>query len=181
MERTVLAVTGVPCTGKTTLSRELGERLRMKVLDLTREVEERGLCESYDEMRDTKTVDVELLRKHLSENTNGDMILDGLLSHHLDVTHVLVLRCNPLTLYQRMVERGYSREKIVENLEAEYTGVILYESLGLCENVLEVDNTSGADVEEIKEWLEHGGKPILEVDWTPQFQEALEITGSSPT
>jgi len=73
-----------------------------------------------------------------------------------------------------MAERGYSREKIMENLEAEYTGVILYESLDRCDKVMEADNTRGADLDVIADWLRRGGREVIEKDWTEEFKSVLE-------
>jgi adenylate kinase len=176
----VLAVTGVPCSGKTVLARRLGSALDVRVIGLSELIEEKRLCSGYDAVRDTKTVDVGRLGEYVAGLIRGDAILDGLLSHHLQVTHILVLRCDPRVLEKRMRERGYAEGKIMENLEAEYTGVILYESLDACENVMEVDNTGGADIREIREWFRRGGRRIIEKDWTPEFQGILESRGCSP-
>ena len=177
----MLAVTGVPCSGKTTLSRRLGEALGVRVIDLNQLIGEKGLYSGYDDARDTKVVDVDGLGEYVTELIDGDTILDGLLSHRLKVTHILVLRCDPRVLEKRMTERGYSGGKIMENLEAEYGGVILYESLDVCENVLEVDNTGGADVEEIRTWFQGGGRRVNEKDWTPEFRSVLESRARAPT
>ncbi|MFH1054564.1 MAG: adenylate kinase family protein [Candidatus Altiarchaeota archaeon] len=174
----VLSVTGVPCSGKTTLCSTLGVELQIPVLDLTRLVDEEKLYSGIDEARDTKVVDVEKLRKEVKKLIKDDTILDGLLSHHMDVTHILVLRCDPKVLAERMAARGYGRKKIMENLEAEYGGVILYESLKKCGNVLEVDNINGADLEEIKKWFREGGRKVVEKDWTNEFESVLR--GRSP-
>ncbi len=181
MAYNVLAVTGTPCTGKTTLARKLGERLGWKVMELTLLVEREGLCDRFDEERNTKVVDAGRLKEKVWRLVESNTILDGLLSHLLDPTHVLVLRCDPRLLEKRMKERGYADGKIMENLEAEYEGVILYESLKRCGNVLELDNTEGVDVEAIVDWLQTGGKHILERDWTPEFTEVLESRGRAPT
>jgi len=169
----ILAVTGVPCCGKTTLCGKLGDFLGYRVVDLNKIISERGLWDSVDKGRDTRVVDVRKLKRRVSKLIVGDTILDGLLSHYLKPTHVLVLRCDPRVLRERMLRRGYSLAKVMENLEAEYKGVILYESLKRCGNVLELDNTLGVDLGALKKWLTKGGLKITEKDWTKEFQEVL--------
>ena len=176
-----LAVTGAPASGKTTLSRRLGEMFGARVLDLNSVVCENGLSEGYDALRQTEVVDVRRLALKVRDMRRGDTILDGLLSHLLEPTHVLVLRCSPTTLAERMVSRGYSREKILENLEAEYAGVILGESLKLCRNVYEADNTVGIDAGAVREWVGAGGVSVSWKDWTGEFVDVLASMGSSPT
>lgn len=173
MDEKVVAVTGVPCTGKSTLAHKLGGVLGVEVIDLTQLVKDKHLFTGYDECMQTLEVNLDALQKAVNEIVEGDTILDGLLSHHLSPTHALVLRCDPHILRQRMRERGYSHEKIMENLEAEYVGTILEESLS-CPNVLEADNTEGADIEEIVNWYQAGGTDIKYVDWSTQFSEILK-------
>jgi len=175
----ILAVTGVPCSGKTTLCAKLGDALKAKVVNLTSLVEENKLYCGVDAGRDAKIVDVDKLREYVAGIIDSDTILDGLLSHHLEVTHILLLRCDPRVLLERMKARGYSREKILENLEAEYLGVILDESLG-CDNLLESDNTEGADLDEIAGWFKSGGRRVFEKDWSKEFTESLEAICGVP-
>jgi adenylate kinase len=170
----VLAVTGVPCTGKTTLCRRLGPALGADVMDLNRLVEDERLYCGIDPERDTRIVDVNKLRMRVSKSIGDNTILDGLLSHRLGATHVLVLRCDPMLLAKRMRRRGYSRGKISENVEAEYSGVILAESLDVCGNVYEADGTRGVDVDRVRRWVKRGGMHILEKDWTGRFKAYLE-------
>jgi adenylate kinase len=54
---------------------------------------------------------------------------------------VIVLRCNPLTLKKRLRNRGWSEEKVLENVEAEVVDTILMEALR-CKEVYEIDTTN---------------------------------------
>ncbi len=173
MNHVILGVSGVPASGKTSLSRLLGVGLEMDVISLNDVVLEEGLSIGYDAVRDTRVVDVQALDAAVRKRISADTIVDGLMSHLLTVTHVLVLRCSPLILISRMAERGYAKEKIMENIEVEYLGTILYEALKRCDNVLEVDNTGGADVEAIRSWILEGGKKTIEKDWTAEFEKIL--------
>jgi adenylate kinase len=173
MSAKILAVTGVPCSGKTTLCKKLEGFLGFYLIDLNKIVSEEGLWERLDKKRDTRVVDTGRLKSRVKKLVVGDTILDGLLSHYLKPTHVLVLRCDPRVLGSRMLKREYSHAKIMENLEAEYSGVILYESLKRCANVLELDNTCGIDLGSVGEWIGIGGLRIMEKDWTGEFEETL--------
>ena len=175
MSEIILAVSGSPCTSKTTLADKLSESLGFEVVHLSDFVKAENLSIGFDERRDTSVVDVAKLARRFRVRMAGrdNLIVDGLLSHLLPVTHVIVQRASPLLLEKRMLERGYSREKIKENLEAEYLGVILHEALERCKNVLELDSTRGVDVKEIKDWLSKGGVRVVEVDWSEEFMETL--------
>ncbi|MFH1404205.1 MAG: AAA family ATPase [Candidatus Altiarchaeota archaeon] len=170
-----LSVSGTPCTGKTTNSRKLSSLLKAVYLDLN-DYAKSSIGVDYDKDHETFDVDVDELGV-LFEKEYGSgkepLVVDGLLSHFMPVSHVLVLRADPRLLSARMSERGYGRGKILENLEAEYAGVILYDALSLHNNVLELDATTGVDYDVVSSWLESGGRKVFEKDWSTEFTEAL--------
>jgi adenylate kinase len=175
-----LAVSGTPCTGKTTVSTEIGKRLKAVVLDLNDYAVLKTQVE-LDEERNTLSVDVDELKKAFKEDYRSldtRLVVDGLLSHLMPVSHVLVLRADPRLLLERMMGRGYSKAKIKENLEAEYAGVILYDAVSLHKNVLELDATDGVDYEDIEKWIRSGGRTIVEEDWSYELTEALKAVYS---
>lgn len=138
----VLALTGTPGTGKSTLATELAKR-DCPILDLTSLVKERGLHSGPDIERDILEVDLEQLAPLAREwvdteaakgnpkaTTQTVLILEGHLSHELGLaTHILALRCEPRVLKERLEARGYSPAKVSENCEAEALDVILVEAL----------------------------------------------------
>jgi len=133
----MIALTGTPGTGKTTIAEEL--RKRYDVLDLNAFIKESGLLENFDGPRDTYDVDIRKLKKKLA-HVSADFC-DGHLSHFLDCEMIIVLRCNPSILYERLKKRGYSETKIIENVQAEALDVILCESIDTGKVVIELDNT----------------------------------------
>ena len=140
---TVIALTGTPGTGKTAIAsklREYGEY----VIDLNQYIEEKGLKERFDKKRDTYNVDVNKLNASLKENIRKDanVFLEGHLSHFLDCDIVIVIRCNPSVLHERLRKRNYAPAKIKENVLAEALDVILVESTDSEAHVFEIDNTS---------------------------------------
>lgn len=88
-------------------------------------------------------MDISALDKAISEDQGlKDAILVGHLSHHLTVDLIVVLRCRPSVLAIRLGERGYSQDKVKENVEAEALDVILIEAVETDRPVLEVDTTT---------------------------------------
>jgi len=157
-----IAVTGTPGTGKTTVSNLFEEQGR-KVLHLTEYVKEKGLGEQSDEFE----VDVPQMKKALDDEDFE--VVEGHLSHHVSVDVCIVLRTRPDVLRERLDDREYSKEKIEENVESEVLDVILSETVGLQEIVIEVDTTEkdAEEVfEEIKEKIDVGESDYGNFDCT---------------
>ena len=134
-----IALTGTPGTGKTSVA----ETLRGKgydVIDLTRHIKDNNLREEYDAERDTYAVDVERLNESLSDCE--DCVFEGHLAHFIDVDSIVVLRCHPDVLAERLRARGYDEGKVRENVEAELLDVILCESVDTGLPVYVIDTTS---------------------------------------
>ncbi|MDR0778795.1 MAG: adenylate kinase family protein [Methanomassiliicoccaceae archaeon] len=139
----IIALTGTPGTGKTAIAsclREKGEH----VIDLNRYIDENGLKERFDKKRDTYNVDPDRLNRSLKDSVPKDtnIFLDGHLSHFLDCDIIIVVRCNPSVLHERLRKRNYASSKIIENVQAEALDVILCESAETNAHVFEIDNTS---------------------------------------
>jgi len=132
----VIALTGSPGVGKSTIAKILLKR-GYKV----KKVEE--LARKYnciiDEKDNVKVIDTEKLKKRLK--CRNLIIIEGHLSHLLNPDMVIVLRCNPLVLKRRLERRGWSVQKILENVEAELIDYILIEAINQVENVYEIDLT----------------------------------------
>ncbi|MDR2866955.1 MAG: adenylate kinase family protein [Methanomassiliicoccaceae archaeon] len=139
----IIALTGTPGTGKTVIAaclREKGEY----VVDLHQHIEEKGLKERFDKKRDTYSVDIGKLNSSLRSSIPKDRnaFLEGHLSHFLDCDMIIVVRCNPSVLHERLKKRNYAPQKISENVQAEALDVILCESIGSDAHVFEIDSTS---------------------------------------
>ncbi len=116
-------ITGTPGTGKSAIAEELIRR-DIPVLRLT-ETTGRYVIEE-DRERDTLVIDEE---RWAAEFPRFDGFVEGHLAHLLPCDRVIILRCRPDVLEQRLKARGYSRGKIRENVEAEALDVILIETL----------------------------------------------------
>jgi adenylate kinase len=139
----IISITGTPGTGKTAIAavlREKGEN----VIDLSKYIEEKGLKERFDRKRDTYNVDADRLNASLRTDIpkEGNVFLEGHLSHFLGCDVIIVIRCNPSVLHERLKKRNYADQKIIENVQAEALDVILCESSECNAHVFELDNTS---------------------------------------
>ncbi len=147
----VVAITGTPGTGKTTVADIL--RRRGYVVFSVNELAEELDC-IVGEEEGCKIVDVEELKRRIGGILpEGTVFLEGHLSHLLSPKKVIVLRCNPLELKRRLESKGWDKEKVLENVEAELIDSILVEALELCEDVYEIDTTS-LNPEEVADAIE---------------------------
>ena len=172
----LISITGTPGTGKTELGREL-ERRGRNVIFLSEFIEKNNLLEDFDEEMDSYDVDTDELNVALKEHRDSDSIyyLEGHLSHFVDTSKVIVLRCSPDVLAKRLRERGYPDNKVMENVHAEILDVILCEASTTETSVYELDSTSHTSGEladlvlEIEEGTD-GHRPG-NTDWTGEMDK----------
>ena len=142
----IIALTGTPGTGKTTICHILGKKYR--IIDINRRITEEGLHTGKDELRGSLEADMEALQGRLDELVKGEtitIIIEGHLSHYLEGSDaVIVLRTRPGVLAHRLEERAYSKEKVRENMEAEALDVILVEATQQHDRVYEVETTTSS-------------------------------------
>jgi len=131
------AVTGTPGTGKSTVAGILEAR-GFTVLKQNDTVKPYIL--ERDSKRDADVIDEE---RWCEEFVKTDAVIEGHLTHILDADRVVILRLRPDILSERLMSRGYSGEKVHENLEAECLDTILIETLDIHpeEHILEIDCT----------------------------------------
>ncbi len=170
-ERT--AITGTPGVGKTTVSHLLKEKGYV-VMDLNGFLSERGLSSRQDPFRDTYMVDTEEMKAAYTSAPTHD-IVEGHLSHHLELPVTIVLRCSPEVLERRMESKEWKDEKKRENIQSEILDVILIEALENSNRVFEIDTSQMTPKEvcgaviDILEGKEYGYRPGS-IDWT-EFME----------
>ena len=112
-------ITGCPGTGKTTLADEIGKCLDLEVIHIDQDyIKNNGLSKGYDEIRESIEVDLEKLKEKL-KNKEGVIESHLLCEFNLKKSIVIVLRCDTGELKKRLEKRGYSEDKIKENLESE--------------------------------------------------------------
>ncbi len=128
-------MTGTPGTGKSTIGRLL-ENEGLYVLEIEKFARDRGIY-SYIENGETLVLEIpELVHALVSFlRDRKEAIVIGHLSHHLPNAHaVVVLRTEPAKLERRLIEKGWSQQKISENVEAEALDILLCEALELYGN-----------------------------------------------
>ncbi|MFO7619102.1 MAG: adenylate kinase family protein [Thermoplasmata archaeon] len=161
-----IALTGTPGTGKSSAANILAGRgfIVRTVEELARQ---HGALETVDGELE---VDTGKLSEALEEPSEA-IIIEGHLAHHLPNGLCIILRCHPEEVRKRLLPRKYSREKLLENLEAEAIDIILTEALETCGKVCEVD-TSGMPPEKVADTIESiiNGEadkhPPGKIDWS---------------
>ena len=149
----VIAITGTPGTGKSTLAQKISAETGFFVLDVTSFIKDNGLSEGFDEKRDCEIVDTNKLSSAILKETVGrDVIIDSHLSHYLpplSVDLVIVTTCDIQTLKKRLASRGYSAKKIRENIDSEILGICKNEALEAGHDVTFYDTTDNQPQEVI--------------------------------
>jgi adenylate kinase len=133
----IIALTGTPGTGKSTVARIIDAGF--SIIDLNALIKDHYNL-GADPERGSLIANLDGLITHV-ENLKGDYVIEGHVSHYLPVDIVVVLRAAPRLLRERLTERGWSKAKIDENVEAEALDVILVEALELNDRVYEIDGT----------------------------------------
>ncbi len=146
-----IALTGTPGTGKTTVASRLD--IDLDVIHLGELIDAEGLQQGRDGVRDTVIVDEERLRRHVTDLT--DVLFESHLAHRLDVDRVIVLRCHPSELEQRLRSRGVRERSIQENAQSEALDVILVEAVQRHgeQCIVEID-TTGRTIDEVVDAVE---------------------------
>ena len=132
-------MTGTPGTGKTTASEHVETDL--DVIHLNAVIEREGFTRGVDDERDSTIADLAAVERWL--DGRDDVLIESHLAHHVPVDHVIVLRCHPETIEQRLHERGESTESARENAESEALDVILTEAVDAhgADSVYEIETT----------------------------------------
>ncbi|WP_255196082.1 adenylate kinase family protein [Halorarius litoreus] len=134
-----VTVTGTPGTGKTTATDLVTTDL--DVLHLNDVIRDEAFATGTDPDRGSLVADMDALGAWLDDR--DDVLVESHLAHHFPADMVVVLRCRPDDLEQRLRDRGEAPEKARENADAEALDVVLSEAVerhGL-DAVYEIDTT----------------------------------------
>lgn len=141
----ILAITGTPGTGKTSVCKACGR----EYTDLNSVIEDEGFYTGVDPKRGSLIVDLDKLDEYVRHKEEERLlVIESHVAHLLKPDVVIVLRANPFVLIERLKQKGFPKQKIQENVEAETLDIILAEAVELCGIVYEVD-TTGKSVEEL--------------------------------
>ncbi len=153
-----IALTGTPGTGKTTIGLLL-QTQGICVVDLHELALAEHITDGVDDKRNSVILDPKKLTSLVKKRYDASnmIVFSGHISHLLScMDQVIVLRCRPDILKQRLQKKGWDYEKIRENLEAEIVDIILCESVALYgrSKVLEVNTTQCSPDKTASEILE---------------------------
>ncbi|QKQ99753.1 AAA family ATPase [Metallosphaera tengchongensis] len=141
----IVVISGSPGTGKTAVSLALSKLTGMDYLHVSSFVLEKGLYVKYDEARSSYEIDDETvaqeLEKFLKDRKNIviETVYPSLINN---ADRVVVLRRDPRRLFEELSQRGWSKLKIVENVEAEILGYVSTEAKEWFGKVCEIDTTN---------------------------------------
>lgn len=157
MTKQVILVTGTPCVGKTSVARLLASRLDASYVNLTELATREKLILGKDKERNSIIVNENLMKQKIQTIIKNcdkkHVIIDGHYAVNVvpkkSVTHIFVLRRDPVELRKLMEQNGFSGRKLWENLASEILDVCLIDALNVHEKekVCEL-NVSGKSVEE---------------------------------
>ncbi len=148
----VIAISGTPGTGKTAIGSLLAKHLNAEVIELGQVVKDQQFHYGEDPNRETLIANIESLQKYLLNRFQDSEKRLVVVGHFADLvpeeflTVLVVLRCHPVTLTQRLESRQWSLEKILENIQAEILGACT--SQGLTQHshdkIFEIDTTESS-------------------------------------
>ena len=171
-----IVISGTPGVGKTKVSLKLASLLNAKYVNLSDFAIERKLYQYFDVEKSSYVIDEESLRREISNvirSYEGYVIID---SHYGEIVSddliekIFVLRLNPRELLKRLESKGWSKEKVKENVEAEILGICTQNALNEHpkEKVCEIDVTDKSVDDVVKEIISilRGEKSCeVGIDW----------------
>lgn len=176
----VIALTGTPGVGKKSVAPLVAESLGLRCISLNDLAVDYGLS-STDRGPD---VDVRLFRGKIRSRLRGNAVLHGHLVPYVlprvMARKVVVLRCDPSILKERLRARGYPDQKIIENVEAELIGLLSSDSLKSFgpSKTVEIDASYDPPAEvadQIVATLRGGLHPRTGLDWLASYDTGARL------
>jgi adenylate kinase len=173
-------ITGNPGVGKHTITKEISKLVHLQIIDINKIAQEFGLFEKSEETND---VDVIRLGEMIREKISHPVLFVGHLAPYVlssnKIKKVIVLRKNPYDLISIYNKRGYSKEKIKDNLGSEALGVIFHDAITQfgTEKTLQIDVTLQSIQETTKKVMDaiKGEIKTEEVDWLTAISEKNDL------
>ncbi len=115
-----IGITGVPGSGKTTLSKLISEKYNLKNISINNLINEKNLWTEIDARDDAKVVNMIALKRELL-NLSEDCVVEGHLLCELAVPmDILIILRVPINLLEkRLNERKYNDFKMKSNIYSE--------------------------------------------------------------
>ena len=136
-----ILITGTPGAGKTRLAHRLGEDLGIPVFSVLEEAKRRERIASYE--GDTAIISEDTVEQIASalDIEHDTFILEGHMSHYARGDLVICVVCEIGELTRRLRMRGYTEEKVRENVDAEIFRVCQVEAAEQGHEPIIVDST----------------------------------------
>lgn len=177
----LLALTGNPGTGKKSVAPALADYLGSGLVDINQV----ALSGDRKPVSGEKEVDTRKLRSRLVKLGLSDSVVFGHMLADLlrkgEPDFVAVLRCEPSELKKRLEARGYDKAKVVENVEAELIGVILYDCIRVFgEAAVHEYDTTGAHPRSVaKRIADDFRNGVIQdapwIDWTLDYDSSTKL------
>ena len=178
----LIGLSGTPGTGKTAVAHLLRAE-GMTIVDVNHFAHEHNLLQGKDPVRDTHLLDIDTLNALIRSefaSSSETILFEGHVTHLLTaLAEVIILRCHPTVLTERLKVKGWERPKIKENVEAEILDVILCEAVDIHKetDVFEINTTDltlPRVVDAVKEIIAAKGTPIPkykigQLDWSEEI------------
>jgi len=177
----LVGITGTPGTGKKSIAHLTAEALGLRCVSINDLALDYGLLD--DSLGDAE-VNVHKLRRKLAKGLRGPALVYGHLLPHVfgpdSMSKVVVLRCEPSVLKNRLTKRGYASDKVIANVEAELIGLVASETFGVFgkRKTREVDtsNTSPSDAaRSAAAAFRAKSGPGKRIDWTLNYDSAFKL------
>ena len=175
-----LVITGNPGVGKHTIADEFLKNEDYDLIDINKIAIESN-CIEKDEIG--IQVDVQNLKNDLNKIITKKSLIVGHLAPYVveksNIGIVIILRKNPYKLEQVYKERGYSKEKIKENLGSEILGITAHDAISEfgTENTFQIDTTTKTPqevVEKIQKIIQERDNDD-NVDWLLEVNERDDL------
>ncbi len=132
----IVAISGTPGTGKSTVAELAAKKLGYKVIEINDLL---GIPYGKE-----VKVSIRKIRKKVSAELHNDTIIVSHLSHFLKdkrIKYFFILRCKPPILIKRLKERGYDDSKIYDNVMFEAIDGTYLEASRIHKNTVQIENT----------------------------------------
>ncbi len=142
-----IIITGTPGVGKTTIGKIFAEKHGLKYININKVAFDNNLVNKEGEIKNMKKLE-ELLKKE------DNCVIEGHLACEMKLgDEIVVLRCDPIILKERLKKRNYNKNKLLDNLEAECLDYCEVLSLENYKKVHQIDGTN-KKIDEIIKILE---------------------------
>jgi len=176
-----VGVTGTPGTGKKSVAPLMARQLGLGCLGLNDYALSHVRVAEPDREWE---VDTQELRKRLRRDLHSPTVVYGHLLPQVlslgSVARVVVLRCEPAVLKERLRDRGYPKKKLVDNLEAELIGLVssdAFDAFGPGKT-FEVDTTISTPAEAAlfaTRVVRGEAQPGPRIDWTESYDSGRKL------